>query len=93
MNFPKIRKYIVVAEIISSPPCGISAVEIRINTGENIYDRAISAMSEEIEKEYKILSITEVPLCDGCYYESGGQRAHMGCPDGCLHDPEECGYE
>lgn len=42
--------------------------------------------------DYKILSSQRLVFqCLGCQEEQPNQLAHMDCPGGCLHDPEECG--
>jgi len=46
----------------------------------------------EICKCYTISNIEIAPNCLGCIYECPGQRDHMQCPTGCLHDPSTC-YE
>lgn len=45
----------------------------------------------EISKVYTIYDIELAPKCIGCRYNWMGQRDHMQCPDGCLHDHKYCG--
>ena len=33
-----------------------------------------------------------IHLCNGCNEDQPNQLAHINCPDGCLHDKEECSY-
>ena len=44
----------------------------------------------EISNKYIISDIEQVPNCHGCIYDLGGQKDHMGCPTGCLHDSTSC---
>jgi len=44
----------------------------------------------EIVNKYKISDIEVAPLCNGCLNNSMGQRDHMDCNTGCLHDPKMC---
>lgn len=37
-----------------------------------------------------ILDETEYSDCYGCLNEYSGQKDHMECPNGCLHNPENC---
>ncbi len=37
-----------------------------------------------------VISMMIVGQCDGCINGSCGQRSHMECPRGCLHEPSEC---
>ncbi len=43
---------------------------------------------------YDTYTITGVTIlkdqCEGCIMDWGGQRGHMQCPEGCLHDKEDC---
>ena len=34
--------------------------------------------------------IEKLSDCYGCAYECGGQKDHMECPSGCLHDKTSC---
>ena len=43
-------------------------------------------------KTYNIVGITILEHCEGCVLNMGGQRSHMECPDGCLHDKEGCDF-
>lgn len=45
----------------------------------------------EISQLYHICDIKVAPDCYGCLYDCGGQRDHMECPTGCLHNSQECG--
>jgi hypothetical protein len=40
------------------------------------------------QSQYTISEIE--PACEGCLNEYLGQRDHMMCPYGCLHDPITC---
>ena len=44
----------------------------------------------EIVHTYKISDIEKAPLCYGCLYDCMGQKDHMDCITGCLHDPNMC---
>ena len=44
----------------------------------------------EISQKYIITDIELTPDCYGCLYDSPGQRDHMECPTGCLHDVTKC---
>jgi hypothetical protein len=45
---------------------------------------------ETIKIRFSLNNIKEIIGCPGCYNESMGQLSHMGCPEGCLHEKEEC---
>ena len=44
----------------------------------------------EINLTYCISEVKLAPECQGCLYESMGQRDHMDCDTGCLHDKTQC---
>lgn len=44
----------------------------------------------EISQIYEISDVTLAPDCVGCIYDSPGQRDHMECPTGCLHEIQLC---
>lgn len=44
----------------------------------------------EISQMYKITDVKLAPSCIGCIYDCPGQRDHMECPSGCLHQKEFC---
>lgn len=44
----------------------------------------------EVSKKYAITNIEPAPDCYGCLYDCPGQRDHMECPGGCLHDTTLC---
>ena len=52
--------------------------------------RRVLASDSNVKSKYTIVSIATINECSGCRYEACGQMAHMECPDGCLHDPDEC---
>ena len=43
-----------------------------------------------LKSRYIIKDIREEIGCAGCCYESLGQLIHMDCPNGCLHEKEDC---
>ena len=44
----------------------------------------------EISQMYKVSDIEIAPNCIGCLYDCNGQRDHMECPTGCLHERNLC---
>lgn len=48
------------------------------------------ASLHEISGLYTISNIELAPDCYGCINDCGGQRDHMECPTGCLHDSTHC---
>lgn len=44
----------------------------------------------EVEHGKYTIVIKRLSDCYGCANELGGQRDHMDCPSGCLHDKESC---
>lgn len=53
--------------------------------------KEILASPHEIIQLYEISNIEPAPTCQGCLYDCMGQRDHMECNTGCLHDPIMCG--
>lgn len=44
----------------------------------------------EIQQQYKICDIEVAPDCPGCLFDCPGQKDHMQCNIGCLHNPMTC---
>ena len=44
----------------------------------------------EVVNMYEISNIEQAPQCYGCLYDRMGQKDHMECDTGCLHDKETC---
>ena len=72
---------------------------------KNLKDMAITELLDEIKTEgkdllfheifimYNIEIIGKAPNCYGCRHDLGGQRDHMECNTGCLHNSDYCGCE
>jgi len=45
---------------------------------------------DEIIRKYKIYDIEVTESCFGCVNGCCGQKDHMECPSGCLHDMKTC---
>lgn len=46
--------------------------------------------AEEILSRYHMIDIERLSDCDGCRNKALGQKAHMECDTGCLHDKDIC---
>lgn len=58
----------------------------------NIHDMGEATISmDEVKAHYSILHVEKSHPCYGCINDCCGQRDHMECPTGCLHDAEMCG--
>lgn len=44
----------------------------------------------ELSERYEVKDIKLAPSCYGCIFERPGQRDHMECNTGCLHDSLLC---
>ena len=44
----------------------------------------------ELATEYDIIGLYMTNACYGCQNDCPGQRDHMECDTGCLHDPQFC---
>jgi hypothetical protein len=61
-------------------------IELNIDVEGAIYEAL--AKCKQVPLDYKITDIE--PACEGCLNEYLGQRDHMLCPYGCLHDRNSC---
>lgn len=61
-----------------------------INTDEDMMNRAIPI--HELKAKFELVFLKEIEGCEGCSYASPGQEAHMSCPNGCLHNSDDCSY-
>jgi hypothetical protein len=66
-----------------------------ISIQEKIYknlEKKKNKSFDEVVSKYQILNIEPItnPNCDGCLYSASGQRDHMDCPNGCLHEKDMC---
>lgn len=46
----------------------------------------------EVSHMYSLSNIELAPQCFGCLNNRPGQRDHMECPTGCLHNKDYCHY-
>jgi hypothetical protein len=71
----------------------IVTIEPCINVESAIYEfltKSKNISLEAIKIKYQISEIE--PACEGCLYGWCGQREHMDCPYGCLHDRNTCTF-
>jgi len=54
------------------------------------YENVKSHTLEMIKAKYSLSLIEIAPACYGCRYDRPGQRDHMECSTGCLHNPDIC---
>lgn len=64
----------------------------------SLYEISRKYMISNVVIDVKNDMITDVKnkgeiKCFGCVYDCPGQRDHMQCPTGCLHDPITCGCQ
>lgn len=76
----------------------------RVDDGDNIlkvgyeYLKAVLNLGNvPMYRVYDMVTITSIckvvpEICEGCINNSLGQDAHMDCPTGCLHNPQNCEY-
>lgn len=46
----------------------------------------------QYETQHYDVSIFFNTSCSGCKEDQPNQLAHINCPDGCLHDRDDCSY-
>lgn len=66
-----------------------------INDGDNILDSVWKTIITKTKTDnakaiYDIIGIYKLPSCSACKNGALSQEAHMDCPDGCLHDSNNC---
>ena len=64
---------------------------VMVSTREDILEKARECLNEKYNKKDCIVDkIIEISKCEGCQYESLGQKPHMEHPYGCLHISSNC---
>jgi hypothetical protein len=62
-----------------------------VDVKEDILKKARECLDEKYNRNDCIVDkIIEIPKCEGCQYDSLGQRPHMEHPYGCLHISSDC---
>lgn len=65
-----------------------------IKVGYEYLQKETSEEQKPLYRVYDTYALTELRVttesCEGCALGCGGQKDHMECPGGCLHDPSNC---
>jgi len=70
---------------------GYEALGIKMSWRSGKYEKVPEFVVYNTYAITGIKTFVESPeKCEGCVMNCGGQKDHMSCPDGCLHDPGEC---
>ena len=63
-----------------------------VNPGADLLQEGKDYILRRFSEDYILLKIKLLDIkCSGCLEDQPNQLAHMDCPNGCLHDPKECG--